>query len=75
MIGDRNPLSFVYEPRTRTLHCWERIVKKRGSMGRLALTGPEMAAALNGVSSREKDRGGADFAYDPVRDAVSLRHA
>ena len=42
-------------------------MKKRGSIGRPALTGPEMAAALNAVTSRERDRGGADFAYDPIR--------
>jgi hypothetical protein len=72
-FGDKNALSFVFNSETRTLSCWERLVKKYGSTGNLALTGPEMAAALNAVSTRDRDRGGADFDYDPIRDAISLR--
>jgi hypothetical protein len=72
-FGDKNALSFVYNSAARSLSCWERVVKKRGSTGNFARTGPEMAVARNTASSRERDRGGADFAYDPIRDAVSLR--
>lgn len=72
-LGDKNQLSFVLDRETRTLSCWERVVKKYGGTGMLGLTGPEMARALNASSSRTRDRGGADFAYDPVRDALSLR--
>ena len=32
-----------------------------------------MALALNAATSRDRDRGGSDFAYDPIRDAFSLR--
>lgn len=72
-FGDGNPLSFVYDPQTRTLTAWERMVKKRGTTGFMGMTGPEHAAALNAVSSRQRDRGGADWAWDPIRDAISLR--
>jgi hypothetical protein len=72
-LGDKNQLSFVFNRKTRTLSCWERVVKKYGGTGMLGLTGPEMASALNASSSRTRDRGGADFAYDPIRDSLSLR--
>jgi hypothetical protein len=72
-MGDKNDLSFVFDPDTRSLSCWERLVKKHGSTGMMGLTGSEMAAALNAVSARGRDRGGADFAYDAIRDALSLR--
>jgi hypothetical protein len=72
-LGDKNPLSLVYNAEARTLSCWERLVKLYGSTTAFGPTGPEMAAALNAASSRDRDRGGADFAYDPIRDAISLR--
>ena len=72
-FGDSNPLSFAYDAKTRTLTCWERLAKKRGSMGFMGMTGPEHTAALNASSSRQRDRGGADWAWDPIRDAISLR--
>jgi len=71
-FGDSNPLSFVHDPEARTLTVWERMIKKRGSIGLWGLTGPEAAAALNTASTR-RDRGGADFAYDALRDALSFR--
>lgn len=73
-FGDKNDLSFVHHADTGTLSCWERIVKKRGQVGFVGLTGPELAAALNAKSS-ERERGGAEFAYDPIRDAFSLRRS
>jgi hypothetical protein len=72
-LGDKNPLSLVYNADTRSMSCWERLVKMYGSTSAFGLSGPEMAAALNAASSRDKDRGGADFAYDPIRDAISFR--
>ncbi|MCB9377485.1 MAG: hypothetical protein H6511_01800 [Holophagales bacterium] len=71
-FGDSNPLSFVHDPEARTLIVWERMIKKRGSIGLWGLTGPETAAALNAASTR-RDRGGADFAYDALGDALSFR--
>ena len=44
-FGDKNALSLVYNSDTRSMSCWERLVKKYGSTGMLGLTGPEMAAA------------------------------
>lgn len=72
-FGDKNPLSFALDLDRRTLSCRSRLVSKRGTVGHLGLTGPELAAALNASSSRERDRGGADFAYDPILDALSLQ--
>lgn len=72
-FGPSNPLSFAYDPETRTLTCWERLVRMRGSVSFTGLTGPELATALNAGSSRQADRGGSDFGYDPIGDALSLR--
>jgi len=71
-FGDKNPLSFAFDRAARTLTVWERMMKKRGSIGLWGLTGPEAAAALNAASTR-RDRGGADFAYDALGDALSFR--
>ena len=71
-FGDSNPLSFAFDPGAGTLTVWERMIKKRGSVGLWGLTAPETATALN-AASNARERGGADFAWDPVRDALSFR--
>lgn len=71
-FGKHNPLSLTYNENRRTMTVWERFVKKRGRIGYYGLTGVELAAALNEATSREDERAGTDFAYDPVADAVSL---
>ena len=72
-FGDKNPLSFVFDSGSRSLSCWARLVKMYGWTSAFGLTGPELAAALNAATYRPRDRGGADFAYDPIRDALSLK--
>ncbi|MGE0639394.1 MAG: hypothetical protein AB7G12_07300 [Thermoanaerobaculia bacterium] len=47
------------------------MIRKRGSVGLWGLTAPEAATALNAASTG-RERGRADFAWDPVEDALSF---
>ncbi len=71
-FGDKNALSMVLHEGRGVLSCRYSLSEKRGTVGGWGLTGPEMAAVLN-EHSTARERGGAEWSYDPIRDSVGLQ--
>ena len=71
-FGSSNPLSLVYNSETRSMTAWERFIRYRHGVGYYGFTGPELAAGLNKVA-RKKDLAGGSFAFDPLKESISLK--
>ena len=70
-FGENNDLAFVFDPGTQSMLVSYRMYKTRGEMSLWGVTAHEHAVLLNDAST-EKERGGALFSYEPLRDVLAL---